>query len=191
MPGQPIHHRGQMKRRLAHPAGKRGAVQVHARAGVDLRLTVQRKMIAVLGNEHLGQRPLGRQSAGDEVRRRGGLDHAGLAGAAGVLRAHRDDDPQLRRHDVQPLGAVLADAHHVPAPAGTLRAVRFDDVFDPFQAPGQMPEVASRCTALGGETGLLRCPAQPRLPRPRPPRLPGPRTPVGDRQAGASRTSLS
>ena len=153
MPGQPIHHRGQMKRRLAHPAGKRGAVQVHARAGVDLRLTVQRKMIAVLGNEHLGQRPLGRQSAGDEVRRRGGLDHAGLAGAAGVLRAHRDDDPQLRRHDVQPLGAVLADADHLAAPAGALRAVRFDDVFDAFQAPGQMPEVAARGTALGGGRG--------------------------------------
>ena len=80
-----------------------------------------------------------------------GLDHALLAGAAGVLRSHRDDDPQLRRHDVQPLGAVLAD--HVPAPAGTLRALGLDDVLDPLKAPGQMPEIAARGTALGGGRG--------------------------------------
>ena len=69
------------------------------------------------------------------------------AASARVPRAHRDDDPQLRRHDVQPLGAVLADADHLPAPAGTPRAVRFDDVLDPLQALRQMPEVAPRGTA--------------------------------------------
>ena len=73
-----------------------------------------------------------------------------LAGSAGVLRTHGDDDAKLRRHDVKPLGAVLADADHVPAPAGALRGVGLDDVLDPLQVLGQMPEVAARGTAPGG-----------------------------------------
>ena len=104
-------------------------------------------MVPILGNEHLRQRPLGRQPADDQVRRRGGLDDALFAGSAGVLRAHGDDDAKLRRHDVQPLGAVLADADHVPAPAGALGAVRFDNVLDPLQVLGQMTEVAARGAA--------------------------------------------
>ena len=107
-------------------------------------------MVPILGNEHLRQRPLGRQSADDQVRRRGGLDDALFAGSAGVLRTHGDDDAKLRRHDVKPLGAVLADADHVPAPAGALRGVGLDDVLDPLQVLGQMPEVAARGTAPGG-----------------------------------------
>ena len=104
-------------------------------------------MVRVLGNEHLGQRPFGRQPADNQVRRRGRLENPLLATPAGVLRAHGDDDAKLRRHDVQPLGAVLAYADHLPAPAGALGAVRFDDVFDPLQVLGQMTEVAARGTA--------------------------------------------
>ena len=42
MPGEPIHHRSEVKRRLAHPAGERGAIQFHPRTGVDLRLAIER-----------------------------------------------------------------------------------------------------------------------------------------------------
>ena len=76
------------------------------------------------------------------------LENPLLATPAGVLRAHRDDDAKLRRHDVQPLGAVHADADHLPAPAGALGAIGLDDVFDPLKVLGQMTEVAARGTAL-------------------------------------------
>ena len=170
VPGQPVHHRGQMKRRLAHPAGERGAVQFHAQAGVELRLAVERQMVRILGNEHLCQGSLGGQSALDQMRRCGCLDDALLAGPAGVLRAHRDDDAKLRRFDVQPLTAILADAHHLPASAGTRRAVRLDDPLDVLKVLRQLPDIASgaapargrarRRARLGGGLDLAHRPFQ-------------------------------
>lgn len=41
MLGQPIHHRLQMERGLAHPIGQHGAVQIKARPSEDLTLTIQ------------------------------------------------------------------------------------------------------------------------------------------------------
>ena len=43
----------------------------------------------------------------------------------GILRPHGDDDPKRRRRDVEPLGAVVAEAHHLAAAA---RARQMADV---------------------------------------------------------------
>ena len=107
-------------------------------------------MVGVLGDEHLRQRPLGRQPALDEVCRRGRLHEALLTGPAGALRAHRDQHPQLRRNDVQPLATVFADAHHLSVTAGTLRAVGSMVRSDTRQVLGQVAQVALRGRALPG-----------------------------------------
>ena len=75
-------------------------------------------MLGVFGDEHMRDRALGRQAALDQPGRRQGLGDALRTGPAGVFRAHRDDHPKLRRHDVQALRAVLADPDHLPAAAG-------------------------------------------------------------------------
>ena len=72
-----------------------------------------------------------------------------FAHRAGVLGAHGDEDPKLCRNDVQALGAVLANAHHLRAAARALRAVGFDDLLDPGQGLGKVADVAL------GRTGLL------------------------------------
>ena len=61
---------------------------------------------------------------------------------------HRDDHPKLCRHDVEPLGTVLADLHHLPAAAGAQRALRLDHLFDPGQVFRQMAEIARRTRPL-------------------------------------------
>ena len=144
MPGQPVGYRPQVERSLADPAGQRRAVQVETGTRVDLSLAIQRGVLGVFGDEHMRDRALGRQAALDQPGRRQGLGDALLAGPAGVFRAHRDDHPKLRRHDVQALAPVLADPHHLPAAAGAERTLRLDHLLDPFQVLRQMADIARR-----------------------------------------------
>ena len=147
--GQPVDHRPEVERGLADPPRQRRAVKIEPGAGVDLRLAMQRTVVGVLRDEHMGDRALARKRALDEVRRRRGLGDALLAAPAGVLRPHGDDDPKLRRHDVEPLGAVLADAHHLAAAARAVRAVGLDHLLDAGQVLGKMAEVALGRGAFG------------------------------------------
>ncbi len=65
-----------------------------------------------------------------------------LAPAASVFRAHRDDHPKLRRHDVQALRAILTYPHHLPAAAGAERALWLDHLLDALQMLRKMAEIA-------------------------------------------------
>jgi hypothetical protein len=76
----------------------------------------------------------GGHAAIDGPLRRRGDDHGPLAGAAGVAGAARDAHPQLRRHDVELLGAQFID--HVQRTAAA-RAVAVLDV-DHHLVAGQM-----------------------------------------------------
>ena len=49
----------------ADPAGQRGTVQVDAFAGVDVRLPVERLMIGILRDQHMGQQPRSGEPAVD------------------------------------------------------------------------------------------------------------------------------
>lgn len=101
-------------------------------------------MVGVLRHQYVGKRPFGRNRPFDEMRWRGRLEHPLFADPAGVLGAHGDDDSKLRRDDVEPLGAVLADAHHLTASARALRALGLEHPLDARQMLGKMAEVALR-----------------------------------------------
>ena len=92
----------------------------------------------------MGDGALGRQAALDQPgrRQRQRLGDALLAGSASIFRAHRDDHPKLRRHDVQALAPVLADPHHLPAAAGAERALWLDHLLDALQMLRQMADIA-------------------------------------------------
>lgn len=89
---------------------------------------------------------------------RGGgcLGHAVSTPAAGILRANGHDDPQLRGHDIQPLGAVFADAVHLAAATWTKQAVRLNQPLNAGQAFRKMPEVAAGGPARGPAGRSLR-----------------------------------
>lgn len=56
-----------------HPISKGGAVKIDALAAVDLGLPVERQMVGVFSDQHMGDRCLGRHAARDQPRRCGGL----------------------------------------------------------------------------------------------------------------------
>ena len=60
----------------ANPIAQRGTIQCDALAGEDLRLTIQRQMVAVLADEHMRQQRLGRHATVNGTLRRRRLYHA-------------------------------------------------------------------------------------------------------------------
>ena len=102
-------NRPQEEGRPPGPVGQGRAIEVDPLAGVDLGLAIERQVVGVLGHNDMGDGRLGGDTALDQSRRRWGLDHHVLTGAAGVLGPPHHQNPQLGRYDVQPLGAILAD----------------------------------------------------------------------------------
>jgi hypothetical protein len=140
----------------AHPAGHQVAAEAHALPGVDRLLTVERQAIGVLGDRDLGEQRLRRKPRLDEPRRCGCLDHALAARRAGILRAARDDHPELCRNHVEAVRHVLADLHPRVRTAGTWRIFRFDDHLDPRQVARQRlarPRFPGRRLGCGGLQG--------------------------------------
>ena len=144
---QPLVHRPQQEGGAADPVGQRRAIEVDALAGVDLRLAVERQVIGVLGDQHLRDRRLGRQSALDQPRRRGRLHHHVLAGPAGIFGPAHDQHAELRRHDVEPLAAILADPMQRVAAARAGVVLDVDHHLDARQMRRQRSAVHA---ALGG-----------------------------------------
>ena len=71
MLGEPCLQRLEPPAGTADPVGERRAVQLNALPGEDLALSIERKVIAVLGDQHVGERAgvarplaIGRSGAG-------------------------------------------------------------------------------------------------------------------------------
>lgn len=114
---------------------------------IDLRLSVEREVIGILRHEHVRDRGLGGQSALNQARRGRRLHHHVLTPAAGVFGATRHQHPELRRHDIEPLGDILADPVQRSGTAGAGRIVDLYKALDPRQVGRQGTSIP---TPMGG-----------------------------------------
>ena len=138
---QPLVDRPQQEGRSPDPVGQGRAIEIDALPSVDLRLTIERKMVGILGHQHLGDRCFGRQATFDQPRRCRCLHHHVLAGPAGIFGTAHDQHPELGRHDVETLGDVFADPVQGAGAAGTDRARHVDHRLDPRQMGWQRATV--------------------------------------------------
>src|ERR1700692_4830085 len=92
----------------------------------------------------MDDQPLGRHPAIKRPLRRRCHDNGAFTGAAGIARAARHPDPQLRRDDIELLGAQLADGmqHATAARAGIVSDI--DDNFITWQMRWQGAVVTLR-----------------------------------------------
>ena len=139
---KPFVHGPQMPGGVPDPVGKRRTVEVDPLPGVDLRLTIERQMIGVFGNEHMRDGRFGRQAALDQTRRSRRLRDAFLAGAASVFWPPRHQHAELRWNDIEPFGDVLADPVKLALAARAGLVVDIDDGFDARQMGGQRAAIA-------------------------------------------------
>src|SRR5580693_862405 len=95
--------------------------------GQHLRLPVQREMPGEFRDGDMCHQRCRWQSTVDWARRRRGLHHGGLTGAAAVFRPADAFDPDDRRHDVQHLTDVVADPMQSALAARTNVTLRLDD----------------------------------------------------------------
>jgi len=93
-----------------------------------------------LANDRVRDQRLGRQPALDQPRRGRRLHDRASTAPAGILGTARHQHAELRRHDVEPLGDVLADLVH-EAGAARARGVDVDRRLDPLQVRGQRSAV--------------------------------------------------
>jgi len=160
---QPLVKRRQFRRRIAHPEGKRGSVDVDALHRKHLRLAIERQVPAVFGDDHAGHHRLGGKTRLDEMIGCVLLHHL-FAGPAGKLRTMRDDHAILGGKDVQPLARLLADHMHRRIAARAVGARWRHRLVDARQMVGQCAALACprarqpRLFLLLGRLGLReRC----------------------------------
>ena len=92
----------------ANPICQGRAVELDPLPHEDLALAIKRKVVAILGDQHVSQESRGRQALGDRPFWRGCLVD-GPAGPAAVARPADADDPQPCGHVVEHLADCLAD----------------------------------------------------------------------------------
>ena len=98
----------EQRRHMADPIGHDRAVDIDAVARINLGLTMQRQMIAIFGDEDMGEQRRTRPALLDRQRRHRRL-HDRLAGAAAHLRAHMHDALEVRGDIFQHFALVGAD----------------------------------------------------------------------------------
>ena len=114
---KPLIDRLQMPGSPAGPMGKRRPIDFNALARIDLRLPIKRRMIGIFRDEHMSNGRFGRNAALDQPRRGRRLHDPALAGAARIFGSPDHEHPELRRHDIELLAHILADAMQLTAAA--------------------------------------------------------------------------
>jgi len=104
------------------PAAVGRGIEAHAFAGVDAGQAVQRDVVAVFGDEHVGQQGRPGDTARDRPARRCRLEDR-LAAHARQLGAHMTDHLEACRHVLQLLGDVGADLAQPAAARGATTGV--------------------------------------------------------------------
>ena len=143
-----------MEAGAAGPVAEGRPIEPDPLPGIDVRLPIERQMVAEFGDDDLGDQRLGRQAAGHDVLGRMRLRDRRRAAPAGVFRPPGDEHAQLRRDQVEPLRDVLADLGHLAAAAGAKGAVRLDDPLHPRQMGGQLATIAVAGRSAAGRFAL-------------------------------------
>jgi hypothetical protein len=103
---QPVMQRLQPPAGAANPVGERRAVQLDAMAREDLRLAIERLVIAIFADQHMGEQA----GTGETLRDRPFGRRRLVDGAAGPTARPADtDDAQSSRYPVEHLRDGLAD----------------------------------------------------------------------------------
>ena len=116
----PLVERPQQFGRRLDPIAQRAAGNVQAVTREEVFLSVQRQVVAELADDDLSDEPWSGDAASNRPLGRRWAHHAIFAVPAGVLGSHVDVHFELRRHVLQDLGLVLADAILRPTAAGAL-----------------------------------------------------------------------
>ena len=90
-----VDDRRQMEGDCPHPVGQHRTVELDPVPRENLRLPIERHMLAELGDLHLRQQRLGRGAALDQMSGRRRLGHARAAFRAGIAGTHGLDDAIL------------------------------------------------------------------------------------------------
>ena len=134
----------------SHPVGQRRTIERDALSREDLHLAIKRLRVGELADHHVRDQCLGGHPAIDRPVRRGRDHHDILATPADVARPARDPDPQLRRHDVELLGAEFADRRQRDTAARAVAVLDVDHHLVARQVRRQRAVVASRRLGAGG-----------------------------------------
>src|SRR6202051_27587 len=102
----------------AHPVRESRAIDIDPVPGEDLALPVERKVIAVLGDQDMSEKTGTGEALGDRTLRGGRLMNSPARPAA-IARPADADDPKPRGHMIEHLADSLADHMPLPAAAGT------------------------------------------------------------------------
>ena len=95
--------------RNRHPVAHRLTRQLHAVTAENSFLAIERKMIRIFADNHLGQQPWSGQPLLDRLGEPLGNDHIGLARLTGVFGPHILDHDQAGRNVIELLADLLAD----------------------------------------------------------------------------------
>lgn len=114
---QRIYQRVEQKETPGDPLGHRGALELDAFTGIDLRLPIERQVVAVLRDQDMGKEPRSGEAARNRPRRCVQL-HDTFTRGARKLRAHVLDHAEARRLVIDHFGHVFADLAHRPSTLG-------------------------------------------------------------------------
>ena len=106
----PLVERPQQLRGRLHPIALSAARNVQAVAREEVFLTVQRQVVAELGDDDLSDQPWSGDAASNRPHRRRRARHAVFAVPAGVLGSHVDVYFELRRDVLQNPALILTNA---------------------------------------------------------------------------------
>jgi hypothetical protein len=138
---QPRHHRGYLRRGVAHPKRQSGTIDDDALPRHDLSLTIKRLMIRITRHRDMRDQRLGRNAAFDQARWRRLLHHDARAGSAGEFWTFGHDHPKLHRDHVEPFRGVFADHGHLSPAAGARGVLGRQRHLDPRQMSRQRAAV--------------------------------------------------
>src|SRR5260370_35965603 len=132
----------------ADPVCQGRAIDLDILSGEDLALPVKRQVIAVLGDQDMGEKAGSGEAFGDRTLWGGHLVD-GPARPAAIARPADADDPKPCRHVVQHLADGLADSMKLAAAAGAGLLIEID----PHVFTGQMRRQA---WPIGPRSGCWR-----------------------------------